>query len=321
MGWVPLALSTLAVTTLIALGGCREGRGAGAGSPAGGDSSPTAPGSSGTTPTGATSTGRGPPELPRGGRSVFPEHRIVAYYGAPQSEELGTLGEGSPSDAAERIPERASFYEREERPVLPAFELIATIATRAPGADGRHRNRQSEETIRDYLEAIREVRGLLILDIQPGRADFRDEVRALDELLAEPDVALALDPEWSMGPGEVPGQTIGSTDAVTVNDVSEHLADLVREHDLPTKPLIVHQFTPEMIRDKDELVARDEVPLVISVDGFGTKAAKRSKWRALHSDREGVYNAIKLFYKEDVGLLSPSELFELEPTPDMVIYE
>jgi hypothetical protein len=38
-----------------------------------------------------------PPELPRGGRSVFPEFRVVAYYGAPQSTELGTLGSGSPA--------------------------------------------------------------------------------------------------------------------------------------------------------------------------------------------------------------------------------
>ncbi|MGH2946484.1 MAG: hypothetical protein ACRDPC_09545, partial [Solirubrobacteraceae bacterium] len=35
-----------------------------------------------------------PQELPRGGRSVLPEHRVVAYYGAPQSRDLGALGIG-----------------------------------------------------------------------------------------------------------------------------------------------------------------------------------------------------------------------------------
>src|SRR4051794_24391909 len=38
-------------------------------------------------------------ELPRGGRSVLPEHRVVAYYGAPQSHELGALGIGTPDQA------------------------------------------------------------------------------------------------------------------------------------------------------------------------------------------------------------------------------
>ena len=33
-----------------------------------------------------------PPELPRGGVSVLPEYRVVAFYGAPQSRELGALG-------------------------------------------------------------------------------------------------------------------------------------------------------------------------------------------------------------------------------------
>src|SRR5918992_823632 len=43
---------------------------------------------------------RSPPQLPRGGRQVLPDFRVVAFYGAPQDPELGTLGIGSPTDAA-----------------------------------------------------------------------------------------------------------------------------------------------------------------------------------------------------------------------------
>ena len=39
-----------------------------------------------------------PRTLPGGGRRVFPDRRVVAYYGAPQDPELGTLGVGSPAD-------------------------------------------------------------------------------------------------------------------------------------------------------------------------------------------------------------------------------
>src|SRR3954464_9796039 len=40
-----------------------------------------------------------PAELPLGGRSIFPHYRVVAFYGAPQSHELGALGIGSPAPA------------------------------------------------------------------------------------------------------------------------------------------------------------------------------------------------------------------------------
>ena len=57
-----------------------------------------------------------PPELPRGGRSVLPEHRVVAYYGAPQSRELGALGIGKPDGAVRRLAREARRYGRKDRP-------------------------------------------------------------------------------------------------------------------------------------------------------------------------------------------------------------
>jgi hypothetical protein len=61
-----------------------------------------------TTAAGTTAARRpaAPPAgLPGGGRSILPEHRVVAYYGAPQARELGILG-GTPRGvcAARRAP-------------------------------------------------------------------------------------------------------------------------------------------------------------------------------------------------------------------------
>src|SRR5207253_636578 len=148
-------------------------------------------------------------------------------------------------------------YQRPGRPVMPALELIATLVTAAPGDDGRYRYRQSDEVIDRYLAAARRAQALLILDIQPGRARFIDEVRAYRRYLSQPDVGLALDPEWSMRPRQVPGEVIGSTDAAVINQVSAYLAKLVSEDDLPQKLLIVHQFTPGMIEHKRLLAKRD----------------------------------------------------------------
>jgi hypothetical protein len=262
-----------------------------------------------------------PPELPRGGRDLLPAHRLVAYYGAPQDDALGALGIGSLDQAARRLEDQAEPYVSERRPVLPTFELLATIADAEPGEDGLYRTRQDESVIRRYLAAAREADALLLLDIQPGQADFMTEVRALEEFLAEPDVGLALDPEWHMGPGEVPGQAIGSVDAATVNRVARYLADLVEREDLPEKLLLVHQFTEDMIANRDALEAPSGVALTLNVDGFGTAADKQAKYRDLVERRPDHHIGFKLFYEEDTGLMSPDDVLDLRPAPDVVIYE
>ena len=149
-------------------------------------------------------------ELPGGGFQILPGRRVVAFYGAPQDDQLGVLGIGPPDRAAERLLRQAEPYDDKRQPVLPALELISTIASAAPGTDGSYSDRQTGHVIERYLAAAREAEALLILDIQPGRADFMDEVEHLAEYLAEPDVGLALDPEWHLGPGELPGQVIGA---------------------------------------------------------------------------------------------------------------
>ncbi len=60
--------------------------------------------------------------------------------------------------------------------------------------------------IRRYLKAARKAKALLILDIQPGRSDFFTETKRLRKWLKEPDVGLALDPEWRMGPARSPAR-------------------------------------------------------------------------------------------------------------------
>ena len=62
----------------------------------------------------------GPAELPRGGRTILPDRRVVAFYGAPQDRELGVLGIGSPARAARKLERQARSYARPGRPVLPA---------------------------------------------------------------------------------------------------------------------------------------------------------------------------------------------------------
>ena len=75
---------------------------------------------------------------------------------------------------AARLRKQARAYRRGGRPILPAFELIATVASGAPGDDGNYSYRQPPGVIDRYLEAARKERALLILDVQPGPRRLRD---------------------------------------------------------------------------------------------------------------------------------------------------
>ncbi|HEV7804796.1 MAG TPA: hypothetical protein VGO80_03190 [Solirubrobacteraceae bacterium] len=260
-------------------------------------------------------------QLPGGGRTIFPARRVVAFYGAPQSDRLGILGIGDVDGAAMKLRRVARAYERRTRPVLPAFELISTIANAHPGDDDLYRTHQPPETIDRYLAAARRAKALLVLDIQPGRGDFLSEAQRLQRWLLQPDVGLALDPEWHVGADAVPGQMIGSVTAEEVNAVSTYLSNLVGKHDLPDKLFVVHQFTQGMIVDKERVARPPGLAVTMNVDGFGNRANKISKYKAFTSEATRFHDGFKLFYEEDTELMSPRDVLALGPPPDLIVYE
>ena len=262
-----------------------------------------------------------PPELPRGGRTILPRYRVVGFYGAPQDDALGALGIGTPDEMAARLRKQARPYRRYGRPIMPAFELIAVVASGAPGEGNRYNWRQKARVIDSYLKAARKHKAILILDVQPGRSDFMTEVRRLRRWLEQPDVSLALDPEWRVGPGEVPGQTIGTVPAAEVNQVTRYVRDIVRRRKLPQKLLLIHQFTEDMIPDKQRLLRPRELAVTISIDGFGNQPNKISKYREFLEEERRFRHGFKLFYEEDTDLMSPKQVMALRPRPEIVVYE
>jgi hypothetical protein len=269
----------------------------------------------------ATPTPSKPVELPRGGRSILPDFRVVAYYGAPQDKQLGALGIGKPAQAAKKLERAAKPFARKTRPVLPAMELIAVVAAAHPGPGDRYNLRQPDSVIRRYLKAARKAKALLILDIQPGRSDFFTETKRLRKWLKEPDVGLALDPEWRMGPGQVPGQVIGSVGSREVNATTAWLDQLVTKHKLPQKLLLVHEFTDDMVPEA-ELKPRKGLAYVLNVDGFGSQALKIAKYKGFAAQARDFRRGFKLFYQEDdKPMMTASQVMRLRPRPDVVVYE
>jgi len=203
---------------------------------------------------------------------------------------------------------------------MPAMELIAVVAAGAPGDDGLYRMRQSDSVIRRSLKAARKAKALLILDIQPGRSDFFTETKRLRKWLKYPDVGLALDPEWRMGPSEIPGKVIGHVTAREVNATTDWLNKLTHRYKLPQKLLLIHQFTDDMIPEK-ELKERDGLAYVLNVDGFGAQGLKIAKYKNFVKQAPGFRRGFKLFYKEDTNTMTPAQVMRLQPRPDVVVYE
>ena len=60
--------------------------------------------------------------------------------------------------------------------------------------------------------------------------------------------------------------------------------------------------------------------MAIHVDGFGDPANKRQKYRQL-APRRPFYAGFKLFLKQDINRLDPSQVLRLRPAPLLVTYQ
>ncbi len=251
------------------------------------------------------------------------DHRLVSYYGHPFSDQMGVLGELGPEQLVESLQQRADSYTEADPslPAIPTIELIASVAQPEPTDQGDYLIRTPPEVIEEYADLAEENDFLLLLDVQIGYSTVAEEVEAIMPFLERPYVHLAIDPEWDMSPGQIPGQEIGSTDAAEIMAAAQTLSELVEREDLPPKVLVAHQFEPFMIERKELLGPVENVQMVVHADGFGLPEGKFGKYDALVRDEPVQYGGFKLFYQQDIPLLNPRQVLQLDPPPAVVSYQ
>jgi hypothetical protein len=262
-------------------------------------------------------------ELPGGGSVLFPGRRLVAIYGHPGDGNLGVLGEQPVDAAVQRAAEVATAYAAlGDEPVVPAFEIIATVASSEAGDDGDYSLESSLDHLRPWVDAAAAAGLYVILDLQPGYTDFLTQAQRYEELLAQPHVGLALDPEWRLAPGERHMSDIGQVSAEEVNRVTAWLAELTRRHQLPQKLLVLHQFRLDMLPDRANIHLAPEVALVVQMDGLGDQETKLETWQAITTGGPaGIHFGWKNFYDEDLPVRPPAEVVALVPSPVYVSYQ
>jgi len=254
---------------------------------------------------------------------LLPEYRIVAYYGHPHDPNMGIVGEVTKEELANQVKTLAADYAAADpsRPVIPAFELIATVAQRVPGSDGSYILDTDHETLTEYIDYAEEQGMIVLLDLQIGRGTVANEIEKVRDLLARPNVHLALDPEFAVAEGQIPGVYIGSLPAESIAYAQQVLAEISGEQGVPPKILVVHQFREDMIQGKELLEPLPGVQLVIDADGYGAPELKTAVYNFLVRDEPVEYAGVKLFYRQDMPLMSPREILELVPAPDVIIYQ
>jgi hypothetical protein len=264
---------------------------------------------------------KAPPPLPE---SLIPEHRIVAFYGNPMSKRMGILGEIAPEEMLARLEEVATQWAAADsgQKVLPALHLIATVAQSYPGPARKYRLQMPDSLIERVANWAEERGWILFLDIQVGLSTVQDEVKVLLPYLKRPYVHLALDPEFAMKDGKVPGTDwMGRMDAAEVNHAIGVLADVVEKHGLPPKVLVVHRFTRNMLTNASQIRLDPRVQVVIDMDGWGPPGSKMGAYRWFVVRHPVQYTGFKLFYKNDKPLMTPQQVLELYPKPMYIQYQ
>lgn len=258
-------------------------------------------------------------------RAQLPSTRLVAFYGNPGSAPMGPIGQYGDAALMARLNQQAQVYATLDpsHPVVTALDYVTPVVQPVPMADHTWVYRMPDASIRHYITLANSHHALFFFDMQVGHSTVQREVTRVWSYLQQPGVDLALDPEFDLSPGQIPDVEFGHMRAAEINWVINQLSNLVQSEHLPPKILIVHRFLQEMLPDWQRIQLKPGVQVIITVDGFGSPQQKIGDYRVY--DRQellpGEFPGMKLFYRLDKPLMSPSALLALKPSPLLVMYQ
>jgi hypothetical protein len=266
-----------------------------------------------------------PPPLPG---AVLPAKRVVAFYGNPLSKKMGVLGEYPKEQMFAMLDREVARWAKADpsHPVVPALHLIVTVAQGAPGKNGLYRLWMRDSLVNEVHSWARSRNALFFIDVQVGKSTVPAELPRLRPFLEQPDVHLAIDPEFSMAPsGAVPGRKIGTLDAKDINWAVDFLDEIARSKNLPPKMLVVHRFTRNMVTNASKIRYTPHVQVVMDMDGWGPPWLKFDSYHDYVKAEPVQFTGFKLFFHNDTKtgdpLLTPSEVLRLTPRPLYIQYQ
>jgi hypothetical protein len=259
--------------------------------------------------------------------SILPDKRIVCYYGNPNSKRMGALGEYPRDDMLRRLQREVQNWTKADAstPAIPCLHMVTVVAQGDPGPSGKYRSQMRDSQVDSIYQMARSINGIFFIDVQVGTDDIRNIMPRFEEFLKRPDIHFAVDPEFYMRGGIVPGRKIGTMTASDINYVTGEMARIVRENKLPPKVLVIHRFTRNMVQGYRDIILRPEVQIVMDMDGWGAPWLKRDSYRDYVVSEPVQFTGFKLFYHNDTKkgdpLMSPADLLKLHPRPLYIQYQ
>lgn len=257
-----------------------------------------------------------PPPLLRG-------RLLVGLYGTPLGRGLGILGTASATETVSMTLQQAAAYQAVATgtQVIPFFHLVTTIADARSGEDGDFNHRVPTATVQLWIDVARAHGLWTVIDLQAAHSPLTVELALVEPFLRQPNVHLAVDPEFVMSDTTwVPGDHLGYMDSTAINAVQAWLDALARETGQP-KLLIIHQFDDRMIGHKEALQNYPLVDLIWDADGFGPPQPKIADYLQYSGEPGFQYGGFKLFYDYDQPLMTPAQVLSLKPRPVFVVYQ
>jgi len=270
----------------------------------------------------------------------LPSNRIVAAYGIVGGVEFN--GYASTLDMlADYLPQLQQLGQQyaaldPTHPVQLGIDLVVNVIQPCSAFPKWCSSFSDDATMQAYVDFCKQHNLLLFFDMQLGTEPVSDAVlnHVLPFLKQYSFTELALDTEFHFpntpqGYAEAAGYPccLGWMDASEVNWAIDELSQLSLQNHLPRKVLVVHQWDPSVIRNKNQIKRSPNVSVVLQSDGWGGTDNKLGDYQYFVQQNLLEYGGYKLFLPHagdpqvDSPLQSPRDVMNLFPQPLFVSYQ
>jgi hypothetical protein len=270
----------------------------------------------------------------------LPTHRIVAAYGITGGVNFN--GPASTLDMLNNfLPQLQQLGQQYAaldslHPVQLAIDLVVNVIQPCSDYPRWCSSFADDGTIQAYIDFCQQHNLLLFFDLQLGTEPVADAVTShlIPYLQKYPFTELALDTEFHFpntpqGYAEAAGYPccLGWMDASEINWAINELAQISLQNHLPRKVLVVHQWDPSVIHNKDQIRLNPDVSVVIQSDGWGYLGNKLGDYQIFIQQDLVEYGGYKLFFQYagdgqfDRPLQTPQDVMQLFPQPLFISYQ
>ena len=277
----------------------------------------------------------------------LPDNRIVAAYGI-----VGGVDFNGPASTLDML---TSFLPQLQQlgqqyaqldpthPVKLAIDLVVNVIQPCSAFPKYCSSWTDSGTMQAYIDFCKQHDLLLFFDLQLGTEPVKDAImNHVATYLEKYDfVELALDTEFHFpntpsGYADAAGYPccLGWMNASEINWAEQELAQISLQHHLPRKVVLVHQWNPAVLPDKDKIATNPDVSLVLQSDGFGAYSNKLGDYQVFVQQDLLEYGGYKLFftygdggsaydfdYNGDRQVQTPQQILQVFPQPLFVSYQ